>query len=172
MAKINLSQNESKVLRVLIEDSRLSINEIAEVTGLNRNTVRKAIKHLISSQIIAKFTVEVKSGDYDNLVMIDTENIDLIPESERLEVFELSNGRFIVVSNLNVLKRNIRYTSVNVVRKIEKHSRLHEMVKVYCDYCGKEIREEAIILEHKNHQYYACCKNCEIDLRRKLAKVA
>ncbi len=170
MAKINLTHNESKVLRALVEDSRRTVNDIARVTNLNRNTVRAAIRSLVSNNIITRFTVNISLPQDEKLILLEVEDLEQIPEGDRIEVFELANGRFMVVSNMNVLRKNVKYVHLNVINKKQSFESLSTWVKTYCDYCGKEIMDTALILIHKNHQYYACCENCKRDLSRRLKR--
>ena len=76
MPKINLSQNESKVLRTLVENSRLTVNEIAKVTNLNRNTVRAAIKFLISQKVITRFTVNVSPPEDEKMILLEIDDLN------------------------------------------------------------------------------------------------
>ncbi|MCL4333818.1 MAG: TRASH domain-containing protein [Candidatus Thermoplasmatota archaeon] len=170
MSKINLSHNESKVLRALQEDSRLRVNDVAKVTNLNRNTVRTAIKSLISNKIITRFTVNVSIPENEKLILLEVEDLEQIPESDRIEVFELANGKFMVVSDINVLKKDIKYVHLNIIKKKQDFESISTKVRTYCDYCGKEIEDVPLILKYKNHQYYACCENCKRDLARRIQR--
>jgi DNA-binding Lrp family transcriptional regulator len=170
MSKINLSHNESKVLRALQEDSRLRVNDVAKVTNLNRNTVRTAIKSLISNKIITRFTVNVSLPENEKLILLEVEDLEQIPESDRIEVFELANGKFMVVSDINVLKKDITYVHLNIIKKKQDYESISTRVRTYCDYCGKEIEDVPLVLKYKNHQYYACCENCKRDLARRIQR--
>ena len=170
MSKINLTHNESKVLRALEENSRFSVNDIAKAANLNRNTVRAAIKSLISNKIITRFTVNVSLPQDEKLILLEVDDLEQIPESDRIEVLELANGRFVVVSNINVLKKNVKYVHLNAINKKKNFESISTKVKTYCDYCGKEIMDTALVLLYKNHQYYACCKNCKRDLSKRLQR--
>ncbi len=170
MTKINLTQNESKVLRALVEDSRLTVTEIAGITNLNRNTVRSAINSLISNNVITRFTVNVSHPEGEKLILLELDNLEQVPEGDRIEVLELANGKYVVLSSMDLLKKNIKYINVNIVSKRQSFDSITTSVRAYCDYCGKEIREEILIVKHKNHEYYACCENCKADLEKKLAR--
>lgn len=170
MSKINLSQNESKVLRALIEDSSKSINQLAEVTNLNRNTVRSAIRSIQSKGVVKNFTVNLSTPDREQFLLIDTNNLDQIPEESREEVLHLSNGKYIVLAGLEAIRNKIEYNSINIVDKREIYSILHNRIKVYCDYCNKELSEDFYKFDYRNHEYYACCSNCKADLMKRLAR--
>ena len=170
MTKINLSQTESRVLRTLFEDSRLNVNEIARITNLNRNTVRTAIKSLVANGVITRFTVNISPPIDEKMVLLEIDNLEQVPEGDRIEVLELANGKYVVLSNLDLLKKNIKYSSVNIVNKRQSFDNIATNVRAYCDYCGKEIKEEIVTLKYKNHEYYACCDNCKGDLNKRLTR--
>lgn len=170
MTKINVSQSESKVLRALIEDSSRNINELAQATNLNRNTVRSAIRSMLSKGIIKNFTINISTPEDERFLLIETNNLDQVPEESREEVFHLSNGKYIIVANLDVMKSKIEYSSINIIDKREVHSSLQNRIKLYCDYCGKEITEEPRKINYRNREYYACCSNCQTDLLKKLSR--
>ncbi len=168
MERINISPNESKVLRVLNEDSRISINGISEITGLNRNTVRKIISDLRNKGIIKKFTIEIDQSNQGSSLLIEIENISEIPEDYILEIMKLGNGNFLVLGSPEILNFDIKYKNINIVKEIINKNRLFHSVKLYCDYCGKEIKDLPIEFSYNNKTYYACCHNCEKDLQRRL----
>ncbi|MCL4447292.1 MAG: TRASH domain-containing protein [Thermoplasmatales archaeon] len=170
MSRLNLSHNESKILRALEEDSRLSVNDVAKITNLNRNTVRTAIKSLVSNKIITRFTVNVSLPESEKLILLEVDDLEQIPEGDRIEVLELANGRFVVVSNINVLKKDIRYINLNIIKKKQDFESISTKVKTYCDYCGKEIEDVPLILRYKQHQYFACCENCKRDLAKRIQR--
>ena len=171
MPKINLSQNESKVLRTLVENSRLTVNEIAKVTNLNRNTVRAAIKFLISQKVITRFTVNVSPPEDEKMILLEIDDMEQIPEGDRIEVLELANGKYVVLCKMDLLKRSIKYNSVNIVNRRQNFDNVATNVSTYCDYCGREIKDEILTVKYKNHQYYACCENCKSDLNKKLTRL-
>jgi len=170
MTKINLTHNESKVLRALSEDSRLNVNDIAKITNLNRNTVRAAIKSLITNKVVTRFTVNVSLPEDEKLILLEVDDLEQIPVDDRIEVLELANGKFVVVSSIEVLRKNIKYNQLNIINRKLNFESLKSKVKTYCDYCGKEVEKEVIVVKHRNHDYYACCNNCKLDLERRLSK--
>ncbi len=168
MEKINISPNESKVLRILYGNSRLSIEQISRIANLNRNTVRKIIRDLEKNGIIKRYTVELSGINRGKYFMIKTDEPSLIPESAVLAKMALANGKYVFVCSQDILKHEIKYNEMDIISEIEFRNSISNLVKVYCDYCGKEITEDPIEVVLKNHIYYACCHNCERDLMRKL----
>jgi len=54
-----IDDKDSKILRTLKEDSRLSIREIAKKTNLRPSTIHKRIARLKEEEVIQKFTVKL-----------------------------------------------------------------------------------------------------------------
>jgi DNA-binding Lrp family transcriptional regulator len=170
MTKLNLTQNEFKVLRALIENSRQSVLEISSSTGLNRNTVRSVIKSLTSNGIIKGFTVDLSSPSNQKMLIVETENPEQISEDRRIETIQLSNGHYLILSDMSVLNNPLNYVHIDIVNERTIHNDLARIAKVYCDYCGKEILDQPLVLNFKNQKYYTCCKNCKSDLLKRLSK--
>ena len=59
-----IDEKDIKILKVLLEDSRLSFRQIAKRTGLAVSTVVSRVRRLEESGIIKKYTVEI---DYEKL---------------------------------------------------------------------------------------------------------
>ncbi len=167
MEKLNITPNESKVLRILNEDSRISINEISEITGLNRNTIRKIIIDLKKKGIIKKFTIELDQSNQGNTLLLEVQDLSVIPEEYILEIMKLANGNYMVLCSQEILNYDIKYRSLNIVKEVFHKNFIFNSVKIYCDYCGKEIKDTPIVFTHNNRVYYACCHNCERDLQRR-----
>lgn len=166
MSKFNISPNEFKVLRTLDKNSRLSINDISKICGINRNTVRKIIKDLQERGIIKKFTVELNEINQGHNLLLEVENLEGVPEDYVIQEMKLANGNYLLLCTQDILNRDIKYIKMNVVREVVRRHSLVNSVKIYCDYCGKEITDTPIEISINNRIYYACCHNCERDLKR------
>jgi len=59
-----IDEKDIRILKVLLEDSRLSFRQIAKRTGLAVSTVVSRVRRLEESGIIKKYTVEI---DYEKL---------------------------------------------------------------------------------------------------------
>jgi len=57
-----IDEKDIRILKVLLEDSRLSFRQIAKRTGLAVSTVVSRVRRLEESGIIKKYTVEI---DYE-----------------------------------------------------------------------------------------------------------
>ncbi|MEM0167617.1 MAG: TRASH domain-containing protein [Thermoplasmatales archaeon] len=169
MTKINVTKNESKILRLLSENSRLSISELSSASGLNRNTVTKIINNLISKGIIENFTVKIRNPD-EKLIMVETDDDSSVPEDDRIETIYLLDGKEIVLIPTTSLHKVSKYTRIGIVSKLSGPNDVLRSIKTYCDYCGKEIQGDPITFLFENHTYYACCENCRSDLMRLLRK--
>ena len=71
--KMQLSETDKKILNILIDNSRLSLRQIAKKAGVSVATVMHHVKKLEKEEIIKKYTTKVdheKTG-YDFLVMVE-----------------------------------------------------------------------------------------------------
>ncbi|MEM0141440.1 MAG: TRASH domain-containing protein [Thermoplasmatales archaeon] len=169
MGRINVTKNESKILRLLSENSRLTISELSKASGLNRNTVAKIVDDLISKGIITNFTVKVTNPE-EKLIMVETDDDSSIPQEDRVETIQLLDGNEIVLLPMSAIAKISKYSKIGIVSKLVSHTEISRLIKTYCDYCGKEIQGEPITFLFKNHEYFACCENCKTDLTRLLKK--
>lgn len=161
---VNLNYNESKILRILKDDSRRSASEIAEITGLNRNTVSRIISSLLSRGIIRNFTINVDSDDEDVMVLAEVENLLDVPEEFMMESIELSDGTFLVVLRKDAMYEKFPMRSMKIVHKLTRYEENEVDFGLYCDYCRKEILDTPIKLQTRGNTYYACCPNCKRSL--------
>lgn len=72
MKDFQLSDNEKKIIALLIEDSKMSYKKIARKTGVAISTVHNIIKRLVNQEVIKNFSVNVDAGKigYDLTVVI------------------------------------------------------------------------------------------------------
>ncbi len=166
----NISINESKVIRVLIENSRMTNEEIARETNLSRNTVAGIITSLIQRGIIKNFTINMKDPDEEIVAIAAVDNLDGFPPEDILEYYELSNGTFMVMLPESYLRKKFDYSDLKISIHHFRNDRIQDRLQLYCDYCGKPIHGDGIKVLWKRKVYYACCPNCEKDLKRKLEK--
>jgi predicted transcriptional regulator len=61
----NLNKTEYKLLIKLVrQDKKLSIVEIARLTGFERSTVQKAIKKLVQERLVSRSQINLSRGGY------------------------------------------------------------------------------------------------------------
>ncbi|MGC8618499.1 MAG: TRASH domain-containing protein [Thermoplasmata archaeon] len=167
MAKINVTKNEFKILRLLVENSRLSISELSQASGLNRNTVAKIVESLTSRGIIKSFTLKLANPD-EEMLLVETDDDSDVPSEGRIETLYLLDGTELVLLPMSAISKVKKYRRIGIVSKHVSSNELSRQIKTYCDYCGKEIEGEPITFLYKNREYFACCQNCRSDLMRNL----
>ncbi|PYB67822.1 hypothetical protein DMB44_07230 [Thermoplasma sp. Kam2015] len=167
MVDRNLTKRELMVLRSLYNNSRLSIEEISENTGISRNTVAQIIRRLEDDGVIAGYTVKMNDDQLETVIAIVNGPID-IPEHVVYEDFSLSNGKHLLILDRSALSMGFPYESlwISTGRKFGKA--MEARTAKVCDYCGKTIEGDPIIVHSHNRDYYVCCPNCEHDIKKRL----
>lgn len=160
----NLSFSESKVLRMLMDNSRATNEEIAKETGLSRNTVSRIISNLVSRRIIDKFTVDLNPLERDIFVIATLYDIKAVPEEHIIEAFEMSDGTYLVILDQESLHEKFAFEDLRIShRRMRGFSRESE-IKLYCDYCKKEINGTPYKIEMKKRIYLTCCPTCKREM--------
>ncbi len=156
-----ITYNESKVLRLLMEDSRISVLDISRKLGLNRNTVSNIIKKL-NSGIIERYTLETKESEDSLYIIMETDDINSVDKDKVIEYFELANGHYTVIMNRDAIGTGIRYIRVDIAhhRVINK---IPPAIDLYCDYCGGIIAGKPLKTDTPDGTLYFCCKTCKSD---------
>lgn len=189
---MNLDEVDSKILRLLLENSRLSISELAKMLNLSRPTVRERLKRLVERGVIRRFTLELDPSIFNGtflLCFLNSDNTEevfekLKGEKHVLEVFETHGTKNIVclalVRDSASIENFSRFLfqidpsfSMQVV--LRRHARQLDyeflanagFLTLTCDYCGKIIEDEPIVFKYKNKKYYFCCKTCLREFKRK-----
>lgn len=165
---VNLNYNESKILRILKEDSRRTSSEIAQMTGLNRNTVSRIISNLIDRGVIRNFTINVDSDEEDIMILVEVENLLDIPQEFMVESIELSDGTFQVVLKKEAMYEKFPVRSMKIIHKLTRYEENEVDFDLYCDYCRKEILDAPLKLVTRGNTYYACCTTCKRGLENLL----
>ena len=161
-----LSQLEYRVLKMLEEDGRRSASSIAKELGVSRAAVAKAIKSLKEKGV--RFTVEYEEeGTVTVFVLAKdcvTENCYKLVDGRSISIFKgsLSEVEEVLSRAEGVEAYFIATRKVNA-GKVAR-------AELYCDYCGGEIRGEPITVKVGKKVYYACCRTCERELRKRLSK--
>ena len=120
-----MDRKDLEILRNLVDDSRLSLGELSEITGLAVSTVHKRIMKLTKEDYIDKFTIILNPEKFGCvtaflLVDADSERVPSIVEKLRaeenvLEIYEsLGNHNLVLkirASNLEILKRVVNRVS-------------------------------------------------------------
>lgn len=166
--KRNISEIEQRLIVLLKKDSRISIQDAAGELGVSRITAKKAFDSLVSEGRIRKFTVALNE-DMKDLVMVHVRDMGKIPMEYIVEYFSLMDGSYVVVLYYENLVRikNIEILDVKFASSRTINDNTGRLEKIHCDYCNKEITESPIVFEIRGKTNYACCPNCERDLKKR-----
>ncbi len=161
----NISYNESRVLRILLEDSSLPISEISSRLTLNRNTVSNIIRKL-NNNYIERYTVQIKEPENSLYIIAEIESLDGLDNHEIIEYYKLANGNYLAVMNRDALSSNIKYKNINIAYNRVLNSTA-EKIDLYCDYCSGIITGKPQTIEMNSRKMYFCCETCKSEYLEK-----
>jgi Transcriptional regulators len=164
----NITDIEQRLIVLLKRNSRITITEISKELGVSRITAKKALDTLTRSGRIKRFTVTLEDENRE-MVLVRTDDASRIPSEYVIERFKLIDGSFISVlfyeDLLSIKDAHINGVDIAVSR--EQNENVFRMEGLHCDYCGNEIKGKPIMVEIGGKTYYACCPNCERDLKKR-----
>lgn len=166
--KRNTSEIEQRLLVLLKKDSRKSILDASRELGISRITAKKALDSLVESGKIKNFTITL-SEDLKDLAIVHVKDMKDIPMDLVVEYFSMIDGTYMIVMYYeNLVKiKNTEISDVKFAAARTMNESIGRLENIHCDYCGKEIRESPIVFEIQGKTNYACCPNCERDLRKR-----
>jgi len=169
--KGNIREVEQRLLILLKKNSRISILEAAEKLNVSRVTAKKAFDLLISEKRIKSFTV-ITDDDERDLAIVHLRDTSKVPVDLIVEDYTLLDGTSLIVINYEDLPKIGGLSIIDVEFATERKSgrNVGRLTNIHCDYCGKEISDSPIVFEIRGRTYYACCPNCERDMRRRQSR--
>ncbi len=193
MSGLTLDEVDGKILSILMNNSRVSISDIARELGLSRPTVRKRIKRLVDSGVIKSFSIVVDENllrGFQILCFFRAPNVEetvgkLRNLSEVSEIYITTGEKNILciariadLKNLENLLREFKKYGIPFEVDIVLHTEKKAMVfppfkgiKVTCDYCGSEITGKPMIYRIHNRTYYLCCPTCYREFSKKMKRI-
>lgn len=171
--KRNLTEVQQRLLVILKKDSRKSLSDAAKELGISRITAKKTLDTLIDEGKIRNFTITI-DDDLRDMALVHVRSIDGIPVDHLLEYFKIIDGTFLLVMYYEDLVKFEDFPIIDVkiasLRTIGGNP--GRLAHIHCDYCGNEIMNNPIIVDMGGKTYYACCPNCERDLKRRKESLA
>jgi len=166
---IDLGEKEYKMLKILKQNSRTPITEIAKSLGISRITANRMMEALIMRGIIKSFTIETGQED-DPLLVVELESTDGIDQDIIIDDFHLLDGTHIITvpySDSFKLK-DIRVKRIQISTGRKRNTGSVNIEGIKCDYCGREITSDPLRIRDGKNLYYVCCTSCEANLKERL----
>ncbi|CAD5244403.1 TRASH domain-containing protein [Thermococcus camini] len=177
---MRLDELDLKLIYLLMDNSRLSISELAERLGVSRPTVKSRLEKLEREGIIEKYTVKLNPQLFraHNVValIVKTDEPDKMKEFEEIiEINRFTSRKYLIkiaVENMEELRKVIEGAGFEVIEimpileSVERPSPPRVKVPFKCDYCGKEIVGEPIVYKYHNRVYFFCCPTCLREFRK------
>ncbi len=173
-----------EILRILQEDARTPVINIAKKLNISRPTVNSRIEKLQKEGIIKKFTAVIDRdvGSMNILLLlrmkVDKDKISALKEmNEILEIYETLEEKNLTckvsVNDIEKLQDFIKRISELGVEGIDSTMVLNTLKKEYesivgpelgivlnCKYCGSAVKGGTFKFKIHNKEHYFCCPVC------------
>ncbi|AMQ19581.1 TRASH domain-containing protein [Thermococcus peptonophilus] len=163
-----------KLIYLLMDNSRLSISELAERLDVSRPTVKSRLEKLQKEGIIQGYTIKLNPDllRAHNIValIVKTDDPEKMREfDEIIEINRFTSRKYLIkiaVESMEELRKVIEGAGFEVIEimpileTVERPSPPKVKVPFKCDYCGKEIVGEPIVYKYRNKVYFFCCPTC------------
>lgn len=184
---VKLDKIDLEIIRLLMDNSRISVTEVANRLGISRPTVRDRLRKMVQNGVIKKFTVKLDDSMFKGIMVLfqfrpkEMNKLinKLMEKDEVTQLYLTSGGDTLfgigIYENLDKLKKDVfelveegeTFSFYIVVKKIKDSNFIPLLAfELYCDYCGKEIKENPIEFTLYNRNFYFCCKTCLNNFRR------
>ena len=171
---VRIDELDLKLIYLLMDDSRLSISELAERLGVSRPTVKSRLEKLQREGVIQGFTIrlnpELLRAHNVVALIVKTDEPERMSEFEEIiEINRFTSRKYLIkiaVESMEDLRRVIEGAGFDVIEimpileTVEKKNPPRVKVPFKCDYCGKEIVGEPIVYKYRNRVYFFCCPTC------------
>ncbi len=159
---------EQRMINILRKNSRASILELAGELNISRITASKTLANLVNSGKITHFTIFTEE-DQNDLVILHVKSLLNMNEDLMIEHFELIDGSFLAVIYYESLPmlQGIEVIDIKFATRRQLNNTVGRVINVRCDYCGKLMEKPTVVFELNGRTMYACCPNCERDLKKR-----
>jgi len=191
---MNLDNTDVNILKVLLENGRLSFRQIAERIKVSVPTVSSKVGNLEDMGVIKGYTANIdteKLGGISVIITIKTKPADLRKVSDRFhtndkvrQMYTLSNGKLQLVctfssqsminefiTSLADVHEIMEYDIANIVQVVKEGPRAvvgeESSVVLTCSYCRKEMRDDPLKIKAGDKDYYVCCPVCQKGFEQK-----
>jgi Lrp/AsnC family transcriptional regulator for asnA, asnC and gidA len=187
---LKLDKTDALLLKELNRDGRLSYRQLSKIIGVSTPTIESHVSKLMGLGIISRFapvlSIDKVERGTSALIFIRAELnkvsriIDKLRELDEVRNIFVTSGEANIVirvalpgeehlnefmeSSLGTME-GIRVISSEMIiqtRKDEQGATFREgmAVSLSCDYCGKEITGEPVVLNVEGGRRYMCCTSC------------
>ncbi len=187
---LKLDKIDGALLKELNRDGRLSYRQLSKLVGVSTPTAESHVKKLIGLGIISRFapvlSIDKMERGTSALIFLRTDLNKVSNVVERLSKLDEVRNIFVTSGEANMVIRvalpggeqlnefmesslgsmaGTRVISSEMIiqtRKDEQGVTFREgmAVSLSCDYCGKEIAGEPVVLNVNGGKRYMCCTSC------------
>ena len=194
---VRLDKTDLRILRILQDDGRTTLSDVAAGADISVPTVRKRIERMTRLGVIERFTVRVNRslfrGGVPVYLTIKADKVESLAQKlsiwpEIVEVSVTSGVNNLIckayvddMEGFRDLMGRVGGLEAEVGSNIVLNSLKEEdvfvvepemIVGLACDTCRKEIQDHPISYTRHNREYYFCCQTCLKNFKRKMESFA
>ena len=166
---INLGEKEYKMIKLLKQNSRTPITEMASILGISRITANRMLSALVERGIIKSFTIET-GNENDHLLMVEVDSTEGIDPDIIIDDFQLLEGSHIITIPFSdsFSLEGINVKGIRICSGRKRNIDAINLNGIKCDFCGREITSDPVKLRDGNSLYYLCCTSCQENMEKRL----
>ena len=187
---LKLDKTDGALLKELDRDGRLSYRQLSKLLGVSTPTVESHVRKLVELGVITRFAPVLNADKVERgtsaLIFLRIELNKITPAIEKLRALEEIRNIFVTSGEANIVVRVVLPRGEQLNEFMESYLGPLEGTKVIssqmiietkkdeqgvtfsegmavvlsCDYCGKEIAGEPVVLNVEGGKRYMCCTSC------------
>jgi len=187
---LKLDKTDGALLKELDRDGRLSYRQLSKLLGVSTPTVESHVKKLVELGVITRFapvlSIDKVERGTSALIFLRIELNKITPAIEKLRALEEIRNIFVTSGEANIVVRVVLPRGEQLNQFMESYLGPLEGTKVIssqmiietkkdeqgvtfsegmavvlsCDYCGKEIAGDPVVLNVEGGKRYMCCTSC------------
>ncbi len=187
---LKLDKTDGALLKELDRDGRLSYRQLSKLLGVSTPTVESHVKKLVELGVITRFapvlSIDKVERGTSALIFLRIELNKITPAIEKLRALEEIRNIFVTSGEANIAVRVVLPRGEQLNQFMESYLGPLEGTKVIssqmiietkkdeqgvtfsegmavvlsCDYCGKEIAGDPVVLNVEGGKRYMCCTSC------------
>ncbi len=181
-----------KILHIISDDPRISYRNISKKINITTPTVIDRIKKMEKTGIIRGYFTNVNIeylNQYKEIFLLDLKDDlpeDLIQNKYVKKVLKLNGNKYLItfIYNKNSIlmdflkfldEKGIEYERYTILKEEKTENEFISdditETKLFCDYCGGEIKGKEFVIKMEGELKHFCCRACKNDYIKRYNKL-